>query len=275
MKRGVEGLRFSFAWGAAGPLLFVLFLFVAFSGTAFAGRPLITDDTSTQGKGGYLLEMGYEYNKDDTDGGRVRRDAGTVEVDYGLADPVDLIVSTAYQALQINNPGDTSSPGGVTDTLVELKWRFYENRKGLSFAIKPGTMLPTGNYTLGEGSGDYRFGTGQMRPRLYFVATQYAGPFAFHVNLGYMRNYNRYDAATDLWHASIAGEWRMMKKLRLVCNTGIDTNPEKGTSTDPSFVLGGVIYTVTERVEVDFGVKYALGEPGYDAGFTTGISIKF
>ncbi len=244
-------------------------------GDLFAGRPLITDDTSTQGKGGYLFETGVEYNRDDSDGVKVRRKAAAVELDYGLADPVDLCISTTYQALDINNQGDKSSPQGVTDTLLELKWRFYDNNRWLSFAVKPGMYLPTGNYTVGTGSGDYRMGSGQVRPRLYFVGTGVVSTLSFHLNLGYMRNVNRYDAQTDLWHASLAGEWRLIKDLRLVGNVGVDTNPDKGTSTDPAFVLGGIIYSLTEKVELDLGVKYGLAEPGYDTMFTSGVSVKF
>jgi hypothetical protein len=257
------------------PLLLALLILPVLSSPALAGRPLITDDTSTQGKGGALLEVGIDYARDDSDGVSVKRLSYSVELDYGIADRIDLILATAYQGLQIDNLGDKSSPQGVTDTLFELKWRFYEDKKGLSFAIKPGVMLPTGNYSLGMGSGDYRFGSGQVRPRLYLVGTQEVGSFAFHLNLGYMRNFNRYDAQEDIWHASLAGEWRLAKRWRVVGNVGIDTNPEKGTSSDPTFALAGIIYALTEKIEADFGIRYGLGEPGYDTTFTTGLSLKF
>jgi hypothetical protein len=257
------------------PLVLALLILPLFPSPVLAGRPLITDDTSTQGRGGALLEAGIDYARDDSDGVSVRRLSASVELDYGIADRIDLILSTAYQGLQIDNLGDKSFPQGATDTLLELKWRFYEDKSGLSFAVKPGVMLPTGNYSLGTGSGDYRFGSGQVRPRLYFIGTREAGSLSFHLNLGYMRNFNRYDAQEDIWHASLAGEWRMTKRWRLVGNVGIDTNPDKGTSSDPTFLLAGVIYSLTEKTEADFGVRYGLSEPGYDTTFTTGISIKF
>jgi hypothetical protein len=256
--------------------LFAAALFIAVSwGTVFAGRPLITDDTSTQGKGGYLLEVGIDYGRDNSDGTKVNRTGATVEMDYGIGERVDLNVVSAYQVMQIDDQGDRSTPQGITDTMIELKWRFYENTSGLSFAVKPGLIMPTGNYTNGTGGGDYRFGTGDVKPRLYLVGTRQMGPFAFHLNLGYIRNLSRYSAQQDLWHASLAAEWRATKKLRFVCNTGIDTNMDKGTTEDPAFVLGGVIYALTEKIDLDFGIRYGLAEPGYDTGFTSGISVKF
>jgi len=48
--------------------LTIFLIILAFSGTAFAGRPLITDDTSTQGKGKYQLQIGGEYSHDDDEG---------------------------------------------------------------------------------------------------------------------------------------------------------------------------------------------------------------
>jgi hypothetical protein len=259
--------------------LVVLFLaalsMAALPGNVFAGRPLITDDTSTQGKGRYLLEIGFDYARDNGDGVSQSRKSTSVEVDYGVADRVDLCVSSAYWLIQSDNMGDRNSPQGITDTLVELKWRFYQGDSGLSFAIKPGLSVPTGNYTKGAGSGDWRLGSGDAKPRLYFVATQEIGAFAFHFNAGYMRNFNKISAQQDLWHASLAGEWRFMKRFRFVCNVGIDTNLDKGTADDPKFILGGIIYTLTENIELDFGVRYGLGEPGVDGTTTSGVSIKF
>jgi hypothetical protein len=242
---------------------------------AFAGRPLITDDANTQGKGKYQLQIGGEYSRDDNDDIRVNKTTIGVEIDCGIADNIDLIVSSGYQNFQINNAGITSSPEGITDTLVEVKWRFYEDKNGLSLAIKPGIIAPTGNYTKGFSGGDARLGTGEVRYRLYLIGTKEFKHAAFHLNLGYLRNENRYDARENLWHASLAGEWKIAKKFKIVGNIGINTSPDTDSSIDPVFLLGGFVYSISDKIDLDLGVKRSLNDPGYDLTITGGISIKF
>ena len=167
-------------------ILTILLIILAFSGTVFAGRPLITDDANTQGKGNYQLQIGGEYSRDDDEDVKVNKKTVTAELDYGIIDNIDFTISSGYQNFQINNAGITSSPEGITDTLVEIKWRFYEDKKGLGLAIKPGIFLPTGDYTKGLGGGDIRLGTGEVRYRLYFVGTKESDRAAFHSNLWYL-----------------------------------------------------------------------------------------
>jgi len=255
--------------------LAILLIILMFSGTAFAGRPLITDDTNTQGKGKYQLQIGGEYSRDDNDDLRVNKTTITAELDYGIKDNIDLMISSGYRSFQINNSGITSSPEGITDTLVEIKWRFYEDKNSLSLAIKPGIITPTGNYTKGLGGADIRLGTGETRYRLYLIGTKEFEHAAFHLNLGYLRNENSYDARENLLHASLAGEWKITKKLKIVGNIGIDTNPDTDSSIDPVFLLAGFVYSLSDSIDIDIGVKRSLNDPGYDLSITGGISFKF
>ncbi|MCX5809439.1 MAG: transporter [Proteobacteria bacterium] len=255
--------------------LTILLIILMFSGTAFAGRPLITDDANTQGKGKYQLQIGGEYSHDDDEGVTVNKKSITVELDYGIKNNIDLIVSSGYQNFQIDNLGNTSSPEGITDTLIEVKWRFHEDKNGLSLAIKPGIIAPTGNYTKGLGGGDVRLGTGEVRYRLYLIGTKEFKHAAFHLNLGYLRNENRYDARENLLHTSLAGEWKITKKFKIVGNIGVDTSPDTDSCIDPVFLLGGFVYSLSDRIDLDLGVKRSLNDPGYNLIFTGGISIKF
>jgi len=245
------------------------------SGTAFAGRPLITDDTGTQGKGKYLLEFSGEYSIDNDEATDVKRKTFTTELDFGVTDNIDLILTAAYQGMRIDNSGNTDSSESVNDTLIELKYRFYENKNGLSFAIKPGIYFPTGDYTKGYGGGDVRYGTGEVRYRLYFISTKEFRRTAFHLNLGYMRNEARFEARKDLLHASIAGEWKITEKLKIAGNIGVDTCPDTDSNIDPVFALGGFVYSFTDKIGADFGIKHGLNAPGYDFTYSAGFSIKF
>jgi hypothetical protein len=245
------------------------------TGPAFAGRPLVTDDTGTQGKGKYLLEFSGEYSIDNDEATDVKKKTFTTELDFGVTDNIDLILTAAYQGMRIDNPGSTKSTDSLNDTLIELKYRFYENKSGLSFAVKPGVYLPTGDYTKGYGGGDVRYGTGEVRYRLYFIGTKEFKRTAFHLNLGYMRNEARFEARKDLLHASFAGEWKITEKLKIAGNIGIDTSPDTDSNIDPIFVLGGFVYSFTDTISADFGIKHGLNAPGYDLTYSGGVSIKF
>lgn len=256
-------------------ILTLLMILVMLNGHAFAGRPLITDDTGTQGKGKYLLEFSGEYSIDNDETTDVERKTFSTELDFGVTENIDLILTAAYQGMRIDNPGSSNSSENLNDTLIELKYRFYENKNGLSFAVKPGIYFPTGDYTKGYGGGDVRYGTGEVRYRLYFISTKEFERTAFHFNLGYMRNEARFEARKDLLHASMAGEWKITEKLKIASNIGVDTSPDTDSNIDPVFVLGGLVYSFTDKMSADFGIKHGLNTPGYDLTYSGGFSIKF
>ncbi|MEI6155152.1 MAG: transporter, partial [Deltaproteobacteria bacterium] len=114
-----------------------------------------------------------------------------------------------------------------------------------------------------------------VRYRLYFVGTKEFERAAFHLNLGYLRNQARYDARENLWHASLAGEWKIVKRLKIVGNIGIDTSPDTDSCIDPVFLLGGFVYSLSDKIDLDLGIKQGLNDPSFDFTFTGGISIKF
>ena len=62
----------------------------------------------------------------------------------------------------------------------------------------------------------------------------------------------------DIWHASFAATWEVIKNLKLAADIGIERNPDEDAKDDPAFLIGGIIYSVNENFDVDFGVKYGL-----------------
>ena len=98
---------------------------------------------------------------------------------------------------------------------------------------------------------------------------------AFHLNVGYIRNENKADERNDIWHASLAAEFEAKKDLKLVANIGVESNPDKTADTDPAFLLGGVIYSITEDFDMDFGVKAGLNEAETDYSLLAGIAFRF
>lgn len=255
----------------------VLFLLaVLWAGSAFGAHPLITDDTGTQGKGKFQFEFIGEYGRDEEDGTRSRSILlPTVPViTCGLADNMDIVLGISYEYGKTEDGEGTSKVEGISDSSVELKWRFYDSG-GLSLALKPGVTFPTGDEEKG-------FGTGRMTYGLFLIATLAGGDesvltegTAVHVNLGYRRNKNRVGEREGIWHASVAGEVEVSSGLRAVANIGAERNADRASSTPPAFILGGVIYSVMENLDIDLGIKGGLTRPETDYSVLAGITWRF
>ena len=274
IKMKVQGLR-----------LILVFIFSIFTfdnsliTVSYAAHPLITDDTGTQGKGKFLVEVNSEFNvdKEKEEGVKIKETGGEVAtlLSYGIVDNLDVVLGTPFQWFRIRGENEEITKqreSGVSDLSLELKWRFYE-KEGLSFALKPGITFPTGNEKRELGSGRPSYG-------LTFITTKELGPWAFHLNLGYVRHEyklreDKEANRRDIWHISLASEMEFVKDLKLVGNIGIERNPEKVSNRHPSFILGGVIYSIAENLDVNFGVKGGLNKPETDFTILAGIAFRF
>lgn len=245
--------------------------------SAFGAHPLITEDAGTQGKGKIQVEVNSEFSRDkEMSDGITTKEIGSevaTILSYGIFDNTDIVFGLPYQWKKVKEDAIvTSDVDGVSDISLELKWRFFE-KEGLSFAIKPGITLPTGDENKGLGNGRASYG-------VVFITTKEIEPWAFHLNLGY--SYNEYALREDrdanrkgIWHASLASEIEVVKDLKLVANIGMERNPDRTSNANPAFILGGIIYSITERFDVNLGVKGGLNKPETDLAFLAGIAIRF
>jgi len=234
---------------------------------SYAAHPLITDDTGTQGKGNFQLELNSEFSHEDEDGATEDAFGFASALSFGIADTVDIVLGIPYQHIRLKEDGQKGTEDGLSDISLELKWRFYE-KDGLSFALKPGLTLPTGDDERGLGAGKITY-------RAFLITTKEIQPWAFHLNLGYIRNENKADERKNLWHASLSAEYAVMEKLTLVGNTGIEQNTDRNVNTHPAFILGGVIYSLSENLDIDFGLKAGLNEPETDYAILAGFAWRF
>ncbi len=258
-----------------GKILVATFvLLFALAGVTYAAHPLITDDTGTQGKGRFQFEFVGEYGHDKKDG--VTTDDFVVPtppmLSYGMNDTTDLILSISYQNIETRQNGVTVTDRGVSDTSVQLKWRFYE-KDGFSFAVKPGLSLPTADENKGLGNGKVSFS-------MLFIITKEMAPWAVHLNLGYIRNEYKLQGdedtnEKDIWQMSLASEVKIVKDLKAVADIGMRRNSDKTSNTNPAFLLGGLIYSIAENVDIDFGVKGGLTRPETDISYLGGITWRF
>jgi hypothetical protein len=188
-----------------------------------------------------------------------------------MSDTMDLVFGLPYAAVKVEDAGTTTAVRGATDMSIEIKARFYE-KDGLSFAVKPGVSLPTGDEKNGLGNGKPSYGA-------FLITTKEAGPWAFHFNVGYVRNEYKLQAdedanRKDIWHVSLASQVEVVKDLSVVANIGAERNPDRNSNTDPAFILGGVIYAVSEGLDVDLGVKAGLNKTETDSTVLAGITWR-
>lgn len=119
---------------------------------AHPAHPLITDDTFTQGKGNTQIEISYKYAQDDDNGVKTRTSQPQIQVSYGILDPLDVIVTVPYLFVKTEQTGNASSVDGIGDVTTAVKWRFFGDKEGFQFAIKPSMTFPTGNEEKGRES---------------------------------------------------------------------------------------------------------------------------
>lgn len=247
------------------------------SGPAFAAHPLITDDTGTQGQGKFQLEVNGEYGRDreNLDGVETIESSAGIEavLSGGLTDTVDLVVAVPWAWSRVKEDGVVSSnEDGLSDVGLELKWRFLEY-KGFSLAVKPGLTFPTGNENRGLGNGKLSYGA-------TMIASQELDPVTLHLNLAYTHNEFKLDLdkesnRRDIWHASLAATYQALEDLQLVANIGMESNGDSGSHTWPAFVLGGAIYSLTENLDLDLGVKGGLNKQEPDLALLAGVAWRF
>lgn len=246
---------------------------------AFAAMPLVTDDTGTQGKGHFQVEFGFESARDkETVEGVAVRETGralSAALTYGLSDTVDLVAGTPWMWAKTREDGSTVfDDNGIGDLALQLKWRFYELEDGrLSLALKPGVTLPTGDENKG-------FGNGRVSGNVTLVATHTAELGALHLNVGYTRNSYRLEvdrlaSRKHLWHASLAGELNVTERLRTVADIGVETCSDRESDTHPAYLLGGLIYGVSDNLDLDLGIRGGLNDTETDTTLLAGVTMRF
>jgi hypothetical protein len=255
----------------AGCIVFCL------AGRASAAHPLVTDDTGTQGRGRYSLELSGEVAREKERLGTVtireREAAITASFSAGLTDTIDLVAGLPW-AWNINREDgrQISDDKGFADLSLELKWRFYDNGS-FSLAVKPGVTLPSGNEEKGLGSGTPSYGVTLMASRDF-------APFAVHLNAGYSRNEYVLDADRDanrsnIWYGSLAVTFDVTKNLQMVADIGMESNGHRSDSSWPGFVLAGFIYAVTENLLLDVGVKEGFHSQEKERAVLAGVAYSF
>jgi len=260
-------------------------LLLAAPASNWAAPPFITDDTGTQGAGNWQLELIAENARSertvDPGGGPVHqvRKATLFNpvLTYGVLDSLDIALGFNHLRQRTTEDGVVTQSGdGASDSTLELKWRFYE-ANGLSLALKPGLVLPTGDENRGLGTGKLSWGVN-------FILTNEAKPWVLLANVAYVRV--RYqlpaDAAVnreDLWRASAGVAYYLRDDVRFVGEAGVRTNLAKADPFLPGgnsqFAMLGLIYSPTDKIDLDVGIRKRVNRAEFDTVILVGATFRW
>lgn len=226
---------------------------------AIAGHPLSTDDAGTLGKGSNLLEMNSDRIRD-RDGNA--QTVGDVTYTRGLIDTIDIFA---------DQPMSVSAPRGLNDTGIGLKWRYLEHGS-TSLALKTTIAVGNANHDKGFGSGRTNYGA-------VMIASYETGPWGLHCNLGLSTNRFKSPEMRDssralLWRTSAAATYAVNPKLKMVGDIVVGRNPFNVASRhDPAYAMAGAVYALSDRIELDAGVRFGLNDVSIRHQFGAGIAI--
>lgn len=260
--------------------LIALVLSLMITASARAGTPLATDDAGTVDVGAVEIELNGSFTRDkETVSGSITRTVSTdveVKITTGLYKNLGISLKIPYtlHAREKFDGEHSGTSNGLGDMNMEIKYALAE-LGGISFAVKPTIIMPTGRYSTGLFEGRWQYGGALIASRNFCDGT-----YAMHANLGY--EHHSYNTAelkrtvrNHFWSGSVAGEARMMSRLATVLDFGVATNPDKGAKELPVYALTGVRYEVNDHFDINAGVKLGLTRPEADISALYGLVLKF
>ena len=241
----------------------LLALLLVLPAAGWASHPLITEDTGVLGSGVWQLEVHGEQARDREAGITTRALDASAVLSYGVTARADLQLELPYQ----REEAGTQTVKGRGDATLSLKWRFFE-RDGLSLVLKPDLHLPTGRDELG-------LGAGRSRWALNAVAGYAFGRMELLAHAGYLDNRNTLGERQSLRHASIAALFSATDKLKLALDLGRDTDPDPASGASLREVVLGLLYALSEDVDVGLGAKWGLSGAADDRALLAGVKLRF
>jgi hypothetical protein len=229
-----------------------------FSRHVYSAHPLLTEDTGTQGKGGWQLEVNGERQKDpqpsSEDTPVIRALQSGTTLSYGVTDTIDFKVDVPYVRHE-----------GILDVAVGFKWRFYEKDQ-LSFGTVFGVFLPTGDETKG-------LGTGKTNAGIAGIASWQGERWEFHTHAGLRSNQNVIGQRDWLGHFSAAAMYRVWQPFRVLVDVGWDSNPQAESGAFRNTVVG-FIWSVTKDFDLDAGIRRG-NDAAVDSAILFGLTLRW
>lgn len=234
------------------------------SPAAFAAHPLTTEDTGTQGDGNWQLEVNSDRAREH-DTNHVNLSAN-VTLTRGIGDRVDVGLNLPWQRLE-SGDDPRNRDRGFGDTTVFVKWRVYEQNKW-SFAVKPTLNIPTGDSDKG-------LGADRSQPGITGVAGWGDDKFSVFANAGYLYADNKAGERKDIASASTAAVWGVAEHFQVVGEVAANSDSDMDSAKWPAFANVGLIYSPTEKLDLDIGYRHGLNKPADLYSYGVGGTIRW
>lgn len=134
--------------------------------------------------------------------------------------------------------------------------------------MKPGVTVPTGD-------DERNLGTGKHTWSLYQVTSVELAPWSFHLHLGHLHHNNTFNERRDLWHASFSVIRQAGAALKLVFDTGVDTNTDRNSASNPVFATAGLIWSPWPEVDVDAGYRIEHSDNARRTALLAGLTMRW
>ena len=217
---------------------------------AYGAHPLNTEDTGTQGKAGWQLEVNGERNTDEG----LRGAQAAAVLSYGVAEQVDLQFGVPWQ--------DDGETRGAGDVFAALKWKFWE-REPLSAALRAAVTSPTGEETNGHPTW-----TAQL-------IGQYEGErWIFLAHLAYRRNPNDAGERDSIGEISAAVLYKAWPNLKLVVDANRTTNADSQADQKIRQMVIGAIWSPSKDLDLDVGYRRG-NDAAIDRAIMAGITLRW
>jgi hypothetical protein len=223
---------------------------VLFTSGAYGAHPLNTEDTGTQGKGGWQLELNGESNKDEG----VRGAQAAAILSYGAGERVDIQFGVPWQ--------DTGETRGAGDVFAAAKWKFWD-AEPLSAAVRATVTSPTGEETGGRPTWAAQ------------LIGQYEGErWMFLAHVAYRRNRNDLGERDSLGEISGAVLYKAMAKLKLLLDANRTTNADPQSDQKIRQGVVGAIWSPTKDLDLDLGYRRG-NDAAIDRAVMAGITLRW
>jgi hypothetical protein len=231
--------------------------------SVWAAHPIVSDDTGTQGAGHWQYELSQDWAHETEPGiAPDRSHATSSTLTYGLRDNLDLAVSVAH-----DHDNDSSVVhNGMADVLLQGKWRFYDDQKAWSMALKPVLSLPTGSTSKG-------FGTGRTTAALAWVGQYQQDAWSVLGNAGLQWNRNKLGQYQHIWSASVATIYRPQEQWSIMADWSVHRALDPSAQQHPQLLTLGLAWHPRSNWDLDVGYRRNLH--GDSALRSTGVGMAY
>jgi Putative MetA-pathway of phenol degradation len=189
-----------------------------------AGPPFVTDDPEPPPPGGWEINIPFILQRTP---GKTEMDTPLFDLNYGLPD----IQLKLEFPIEIVNEDSNGTKTGAGDSLIGVKWRFFNNeRSQVQFGIYPQLLLPTGDRGRGLGDGGSAFVFPLLAQRNWEKWTLYG-------NVGYW--WQTGAETRDYVYVGAVIEREISERLTLGAELFGNSPKERGGRSELAFNVGG------------------------------------